>query len=131
MYEGNHHVKLQCISFGSTPSYFTVTFVNKVFVFISPNICDNQVGCLIWEIPALTYLLSSYLLFNELRAARMVKFPYMIYRTIIIWDGSVDTNLNMHPRKKQFSCGFGLEICPYSVFVLLTINMIWKNGVMA
>ncbi len=32
----------------------------------------------------------------------MVKLPYMIYRTIIIWDGSVDTNLNMHTGKTIF-----------------------------
>ncbi len=32
----------------------------------------------------------------------MVKFPYMIYRTIIICDGSVDTNLNMHHGKTIF-----------------------------
>ncbi len=54
------------------------------------------------EIPAVKYLLSSYLLRNELRVARMVKFPYMIYRTIIIWDGSVYTNLNIHPGKTIF-----------------------------
>ncbi len=59
-------------------------------------------GCLIWEIPAVKHLLSSYLLRNELRVARMVNSPFMMYRTIIIWDSSDYANLNMHPGKTIF-----------------------------
>ncbi len=107
--------------FGSTPSWLSLTFVNKVFVFYFPNFYDNEWVCLVWEIPAVKYLPSSYLLRYKLRVVGMVKYTKVMYLTIVIRDSS-----------GEFSCGCGLEISPKSVFVLLSINTTtrWGGGVL-
>ncbi len=103
--------------FGSTPSCFTHAFVNKVFVFYFPNFYDNEWVCLVWEIPAVKFLPSSYLLRNKLRVVGMVKSPNVMFLTIVIRDSS-----------GEFSCECGLEICPKSGFVLVTINITTRWG---
>ncbi len=51
------HIRLRCIMFASTPSCFTLTFVNKAFIFYFPNFYDNEWVRVMWEILGVKFLL--------------------------------------------------------------------------